>query len=124
MSPSAIDPSPSVSSSRVKRPRIALTIGDPAGVGPELAAKLLADPQNRAKADIFVLADLSEVNAAAAAAGVTIPISEVAGPEGVQVLDDGSCPPTPFILRKETKRVERDVCINSDVRWIWRIGTR
>jgi 4-hydroxy-L-threonine phosphate dehydrogenase PdxA len=103
MSPSAIDPSPSVSSNRAKRPRIALTIGDPAGVGPELAAKLLADPQNRAKADIFVLADLSEVKAAAAAAGVTIPISEVAGPDGVQVLDDGSCPSAPFILRKETR---------------------
>jgi 4-hydroxy-L-threonine phosphate dehydrogenase PdxA len=103
MSPSAVESSPSVSLNYAKRPRIALTLGDPAGVGPELGAKLLADPQNRAKADIFVLADLSEVNAAAALAGVTVPISEVAGPDGVQVLDDGSCPAIPFTLRKETK---------------------
>ncbi|KAJ5818576.1 hypothetical protein N7474_004167 [Penicillium riverlandense] len=74
------------------RPRIAITLGDPAGVGPELAAKLLADPQNRARADLLVLADRCEIEAAASVANVTIPISEVAGPESVKVLDDGTAP--------------------------------
>ncbi|KAJ5625735.1 hypothetical protein N7510_002044 [Penicillium lagena] len=74
------------------RPRIAITLGDPAGVGPELAAKLLADPKNRARADLLVLSDRSEVEAAASVANVTIPISEVAGPESVKVLDDGTAP--------------------------------
>lgn len=74
------------------RPRIAITLGDPAGVGPELAAKLLANPQNRARADLLVLADRCEVEAAASVANVTIPISEVAGPESVKVLDDGTAP--------------------------------
>lgn len=74
------------------RTRIAMTLGDPAGIGPELGAKLLADPQNRQKADIFVLADVSEVQTAAALAGVTIPIVDVAGPDGVQVVDDGTAP--------------------------------
>lgn len=74
------------------RPRIAITLGDPAGVGPELAAKLLANPQNRARADLLVLSDRCEVEAAASVANVTIPISEVAGPESVKVLDDGTAP--------------------------------
>jgi 4-hydroxy-L-threonine phosphate dehydrogenase PdxA len=85
------------------RPRIAITLGDHAGVGPELAAKLLADPQNREKADIFVLADLAEVKAAAFVAGVTIPISDVAGPNGVKVLDDGSTPTTPIQVGEVSK---------------------
>lgn len=84
------------------RPRIALTLGDPAGVGPELAVKLLADPKNRQRADIFVLADLSEIKAAEAAAGVTIPISSKAGPDSVQVLDDGTAPITPIPVQTES----------------------
>ena len=47
------------------RPRVAVTLGDPAGVGPELAVKLLARPETAASADVFVLADESEVLAAA-----------------------------------------------------------
>jgi 4-hydroxy-L-threonine phosphate dehydrogenase PdxA len=72
------------------RPKIALTLGDPAGVGPELAAKLLADPKNRAAADIYVLADRSEVDAAAAIAGVEIPIADEPSADAVTVLDDGT----------------------------------
>lgn len=74
-----------------RRPRVALTMGDAAGVGPELAAKLLMDPQNIQKADIFILADKSEVDAAAkAAGGVTLPIAEKAGPTGAQILDENT----------------------------------
>ena len=80
-----------------------MTLGDAAGIGPELAAKLLADPQNRQKANLYVLADLSEVRAAEFMAGVTIPIVDVAGPEGVQVLDDGTAPSTPIPIGKESK---------------------
>jgi len=35
--------------------RIALTIGDPAGIGPEIVAKLLADPANTGRAEIFLI---------------------------------------------------------------------
>ncbi len=65
-------------------------------MGPELAAKLLADPKNRERADLLVLADKVEVEDAAAVAGVSIPISDRAGPEGVKVLDDGTAPVTPI----------------------------
>ena len=36
------------------KPRIALTVGDPAGVGPEIAAKAAADPRVRAECDPIV----------------------------------------------------------------------
>jgi 4-hydroxy-L-threonine phosphate dehydrogenase PdxA len=89
---------------RSRRPRVAVTFGDPAGIGPELAAKLLSNRENLKKADIFVLADRSELDAAVAdAGGVTIPISDVAGPDGVQILDDRSAPSTPFAIKQVSK---------------------
>lgn len=41
----------------IKRPRLAVLLGDPAGVGPEMAVKLLARPQNRAAADLLLITD-------------------------------------------------------------------
>lgn len=76
-----------------RRPRVALTFGDPAGIGPELAAKLLSNKSNLAKADIFILADQTELEAAQlAAGGVEISLSTIAGPEGAQLLDDNTAP--------------------------------
>jgi 4-hydroxythreonine-4-phosphate dehydrogenase len=40
-----------------KKPRIALVVGDPCGIGPELSARLLADPEISKQADIVVIAD-------------------------------------------------------------------
>lgn len=86
------------------RPAIALTLGDPAGVGPELAARLLADPANRDAADIFVLADRAEVEAAAAGAGVEIPLSDEPRPGHVTLLDDASAPADPIPARQVSKQ--------------------
>ncbi|KPI34698.1 4-hydroxythreonine-4-phosphate dehydrogenase 2 [Cyphellophora attinorum] len=73
------------------RPRVAVILGDPAGVGPELAAKLLSNQKNLAKADIHVLADNSEWESAIADAGnVHVPISDTASPNGVKIHDDNS----------------------------------
>lgn len=58
------------------KPRIALTLGDPAGIGPELAMRLLADPDNLDKADICLLADMDEVHHAEEQAGVTALLAE------------------------------------------------
>lgn len=74
-----------------RRPRVALTFGDPAGIGPELAAKLLSNKSNLATADILILADRQELEAAeAAAGGVKIPLSTAAGPDGAQLLNDNT----------------------------------
>ena len=72
------------------RPTIAFLLGDPAGVGPEIAAKLLADPANRAAADLLVLASADELHEAARIAGVTIPLSEIPEVGYARLADDGS----------------------------------
>lgn len=92
-----------------RRPRVAMTLGDPAGIGPELIAKLLSNADNLEKADIVVLADRSEVASAAAdAGGVHIAISEVAGPHSVQVLDDTTAVSIP---RAEVSKAGGERCL-------------
>jgi 4-hydroxythreonine-4-phosphate dehydrogenase len=41
----------------IEHPVVALTLGDPAGIGPELIARLLADPQRCAQANIVLVGD-------------------------------------------------------------------
>ncbi|KAJ5359440.1 4-hydroxythreonine-4-phosphate dehydrogenase [Penicillium cataractarum] len=75
-----------------RRPRVAVTLGDPSGIGPELIAKLLSNPANRQKADIVLLADETELQSAMTdAGGVHVAISSgSAGPHGIQLIDDHS----------------------------------
>jgi 4-hydroxy-L-threonine phosphate dehydrogenase PdxA len=73
------------------RPSIALTLGDPAGIGPELAVRLLAEPANLRRAAVRVLASADEVAAAAETAGVQVPLADRPVP-GVAVLDDDGTP--------------------------------
>jgi len=40
-----------------RRARVAVLLGDPAGIGPEIAVKLLARTQNTAAADVLLIAD-------------------------------------------------------------------
>ena len=74
----------------LRRPRIAVTLGDPSGIGGELIAKLLNNSANFKKADIVVLADESELRTAMADAAVeNLTVSSApAGPHGFQLLDD------------------------------------
>lgn len=44
------------------KPRIAVLLGDPAGIGPELIARLLARPENRARADVLIIGDKRELD--------------------------------------------------------------
>lgn len=87
-----------------RKPRVAVTLGDPAGVGPELIAKLLSNPRNLDKADIFLLADRSEFQAAVADAdNVDVPVSDVAGAHGVKILDDSTAPLQPTTRAEVSK---------------------
>lgn len=83
-------------SSTEVRPRIALTLGDPAGIGPELAAKLLAKPETTRQAEVYVLADKEELDAAAISAGVDVPLSDEPEPGHAMLLDDNSAPKQPI----------------------------
>ena len=42
-----------------RKPRIAVLLGDPAGVGPEMGVKLLAEASNVAAADLLLIAPAS-----------------------------------------------------------------
>lgn len=59
-------------------PLIALAMGDPAGVSPELTAKLLADDDVRQAAKIVVFGDRRILDGGAAVAGVKLDIDVVA----------------------------------------------
>src|SRR5689334_21736467 len=43
------------------KPRIGLFTGDPSGIGPEIAAKLLAEPETHAHAEIVAIGDAAPV---------------------------------------------------------------
>ncbi|MBL8653170.1 MAG: 4-hydroxythreonine-4-phosphate dehydrogenase, partial [Alphaproteobacteria bacterium] len=44
-------------SQKSDKPTIALAIGDPAGIGVELTARLIADPEIRSAANVIVVGD-------------------------------------------------------------------
>ena len=77
--------------------RIALAIGDAGGVGPELAAKLLADPAMADK-DVVVVGDASVLKMGADHAGVTLDLPVVSAdqagslPPGHVLVDLGNIP--------------------------------
>jgi 4-hydroxy-L-threonine phosphate dehydrogenase PdxA len=77
---------------QLRRPRIAVTLGDPSGIGPELVAKLLSNPANQRRADIVLLADRSEFESAKAdAGGLEVEVQDgPAGPHAIQIIDDNT----------------------------------
>jgi 4-hydroxythreonine-4-phosphate dehydrogenase len=71
-------------------PKLALTLGDPAGIGPEIVLKALADPQVQACAQITVVGERQVLQATyrlLKAKGVADPLAD---PEGIPVLECGS----------------------------------
>lgn len=77
-------------------PRIALTFGDFSGVGPELAAKLLADPANLERAQVLALVSEAEFQAACASAGVSVPTADEPTTGAVHLVgSDGADIPVP-----------------------------
>jgi 4-hydroxythreonine-4-phosphate dehydrogenase len=61
------------------RPIIALAMGDPAGISPELTAKLLTSPTVRAAARLIVIGDRRVLDAGARIAGVEIVVEAIDG---------------------------------------------
>jgi 4-hydroxythreonine-4-phosphate dehydrogenase len=55
-----------------KRPRLAVSAGDPAGIGPEIVIKALADPALRSEADVILTGDPRRLAALAARFGVEL----------------------------------------------------
>jgi 4-hydroxythreonine-4-phosphate dehydrogenase len=65
-----------------EKPRIAVAMGDPAGISPEIAAKLLASPSIREAAELVIFGDRRVLEAGAKVAELPLDIDVVSGPEG------------------------------------------
>ena len=85
------------------RPTIALAMGDPAGISPELTARVLSEPEVRAAARIVVLADARVLRRGAEVAGQTLDLRPYASVEEAladdadlsvpALVDTGNCDP-------------------------------
>ncbi|WP_051579498.1 4-hydroxythreonine-4-phosphate dehydrogenase PdxA [Pseudonocardia acaciae] len=64
-------------------PVIGLTMGDPAGIGPEITVAALADPAVRAMVRPLLVADARVVERSINAAGLNIGVNRVSGPEEI-----------------------------------------
>jgi len=67
---------------------IAMVLGDPAGIGPELIARLLGQPQVRAQAQVILIADEAETRRGMDIAGVAFPYRKVRSLESLAFSDD------------------------------------
>jgi 4-hydroxythreonine-4-phosphate dehydrogenase len=65
------------------KPRIALVIGDPAGIGPELVARLLADSDARPSSRVLLIGSRKAIADGAASAGLANPLQA----EDVELVD-------------------------------------
>jgi 4-hydroxythreonine-4-phosphate dehydrogenase len=72
----------------IEKPTIALLLGDPSGIGPELVAKLLAAEEVCRQADIFLIADSDEFLKGQRIAKVNISVAESDGFEDANFSDD------------------------------------
>ena len=88
-----------------RQPAIAITLGDPAGIGPEVVLKALADEEVRSLCRPLVVGDLRVLEAVKAFAGVDPPLQAVSRINearftlpAVEVLDLGNCDPPQVML--------------------------
>ena len=62
------------------KPLLALTLGDPSGIGPEVVIKALADPEVNDAARMFVVGTEQAVRQATVETGINIPVETIEDP--------------------------------------------
>jgi len=84
----------------VTPPLVAVTMGDPAGIGPEIIAKTFADPDFHARNRALIIGDAGMLERAAQLVGLPLEINEIPEPEDAafrpgtaDVLQVGELPP-------------------------------
>ncbi len=87
------------------RPLIAITLGDPSGVGPEVVVKALVDPTLHEAARLFVIGAVETLRAAVAQTGGTAGVRAIAAPQDaassattIDVLEVADAPTSGFPL--------------------------
>ncbi len=115
-----------------ERPVVAITLGDPCGVGPEVVAKALATPGLLDRCAPLVIGDQRTLRGAMKLVGASFTLEAVAGPEGaagqpgvVSIFDPGDLDPaavTPGRVSREAGRASMDwveraarLCLSGDV---------
>ncbi len=63
------------------KPRLAILLGDPSGVGPEMGCKLLADAGVRDAAELLLIADPAALASGSKLAGVELALTRVESPD-------------------------------------------
>jgi 4-phospho-D-threonate 3-dehydrogenase / 4-phospho-D-erythronate 3-dehydrogenase len=83
-----------------QRPILAVTMGDPAGIGPEIAVRALLDPEVRGVSRAFVIGDARVLDQALRICGLNARLNRIDGPEAladadgvIDVLHQESCDP-------------------------------
>jgi len=66
------------------KPTLAITIGDPAGIGPEIVAKTLADPETYRICNPIVVGDKHAVNMGIEIAGVSLETNIISSINGAK----------------------------------------
>ena len=87
-------------SNGIPRPAIAITMGDPCGIGPEVVVKALADPRVYASCRPVVVGNVHAMETAARMTGLHLSINRVEDPTGaganpavIDVVDIGNLNP-------------------------------
>jgi 4-hydroxythreonine-4-phosphate dehydrogenase len=94
------------------RPVLVLTTGDPTGIGPEIAARMLAQSDIRDTADILILGDRRILELGMQQAGVSLQIDLVETPasanykaDAIPMIDLGNMDPATITLGKPDPKV-------------------
>ena len=65
------------------RPVLAVTMGDPAGIGPEIAVRALLSPEVRACSRSFLIGDARVFEQALSVCGLYATLNRIPGPEAI-----------------------------------------
>ena len=66
-----------------ERPVLALTVGDPAGIGPEITVRAMLSPEVRGLARCFAIGDARVLDRALKTCGLTATLNRIAAPEAI-----------------------------------------
>ena len=91
------------------KPVVALTLGDPAGIGPELIARLLALPDTVQSANVVLVGDPWLWRDGQTVAGTTVASVPVASLAGVRGRSDTSCPAFLAVDTVQPQQVHRGI---------------